>query len=322
MNYITEENSILQALRKKRILIIGGLGFIGRWIIQTALECNAVVTVMDRSRGRLDLSSVEVIPEDVMSSSRLQSIVDNSDFVIHLAGSLGTDSTFADLHVTALNNVVATAKVIECCLKAKRRTLIPTVANDWLNPYTITRRCAADLAIMANAECDGDFRIMKVMNAYGAWQAYSHTHKLIPVLFRQCFLGEEISIYGDGNQCVDLIHARDVADAFLRTCVVDDIPRDRYIEVGTGIPYRVLEVVGFVQDIVGSKAPVRLVGKRRGEPLHAITLATNDYLSTATGFNPQIKLEEGLRDTMQWYQKHPSYLGIRLEQGCWTAEAK
>jgi len=300
----------LSLLADKRLLILGGCGFLGRWVIEAAKSYGAKITVLDNAPSGHEAPPARIIRENLLNSTSLEGLIAESDLVVHLMGTLGTESTFNGLASTMESNVVGTARVIECCLKHGRRAVYPMVGNDWLNPYTISRRCASDLGIMANLESDGDFRILRIMNAYGAWQSYGATHKIIPTFTRQCFLDKTIEIFGDGNQCIDLIHARDVAVAILLACVVNDLPREKFMEVGTGIPYRVIEVAKLILEMTASSAAIHFAGKRKGEPMHSVTLAREDTLRSLTGFEPQTSLEQGLYETLVWYMEHPMFLGI------------
>lgn len=310
MTIIKHTNKILSGFHNKRLVILGGLGFLGRWVTNTALQFGADVIIVDRSNKPSLNADVEVINEDILITQKLEALFKKADFVVHLAGNLGTESTFSNLPKTIEDNVVVTAKVIEACLKVGRRAVFPTVGNDWLNPYTISRKCAADFGIMANLECGGDFRVLKIMNAYGPWQAYNSTRKIIPTFIRQFLLNEPAEIYGDGNQCIDLIHAQDVSVALLLGCLSEKLPIDRYIEVGTSIPYRVIEVAEIIRKLAGSSSRLKFVGKRKGEPMHSVTLAKDDILKRITCFEPEIPLEKGLAETFNWYTKNPSYLEI------------
>jgi UDP-glucose 4-epimerase len=305
-------NEILEKLHNYHLLITGGFGFLGRWVIEVALRSGANIIVLDRAKKAHDLgNSVEIIEKDIISCENLDMIINQCDAVVHLAGSVGTESTFKDLGSTMRDNVVASTKVIESALRSKCRTILPMVGNDWLNPYTISRRCVADLAVMANLECRGSFRVLKIMNAYGPWQSYNCAQKIIPTFIRRCMLNEPIKIFGDGYQCVDLVYAEDVATAILLSCVSENLPNDRYIEVGTGIPHRVREVAEMVKQFMNSKSELIPAGKRSGEPLHCITLARDETLRSAVGFWPTVTLEDGLKRTIEWYSLNPSYLGIR-----------
>lgn len=304
----------LGELRSKRLLVTGGLGFLGRWVTALASEHGAIVSILDRNPSPASLpDAARVVTGDLLTLPDLDEEVQQCDYVVHLAGSLGTESTFSALAETMESNVVGTARIIEACLRSHRRAVYLMVGNDWLNPYTISRRCASDLGIMANLECDGDFRILKTMNAYGPWQAYGGTRKIVPTFIRSCLLDEPIEIFGDGNQCIDLIYARDVAEAILLSCVCDNLPLDRYLEVGAGIPYRVAEVADAIKAMTGSDSELCFAGKRKGEPMHSVTLARDDSLKIQTGFSPSTPLTEGLRQTLDWYLKHPGYLGLSNE---------
>lgn len=304
-------NTILSTLTDKQVLVTGGLGFLGRWITQMLLDRGAHVTILDHSPPTPNEPPVDIIREDLLQSPKLLSAVSQSDFVVHLAGILGTESTFRNLQTTIENNVTVTARIIEFCLQENKRAIYPMVGNDWKNPYTITRTCAADLGIMANVECNGDFRILKTMNAYGPWQRYGRSCKIIPTFIRQCLLNEPIPIYGDGNQRIDLVHARDVAMSMLLCLAVDDLPLDSYIEIGTGIPHRVIDVAHMIKDMCTSTSPIDRKGKRMGEPVPSETLAKDDTLERITGFTPQVSFQEGLVGTHKWYLNHSEeYLGI------------
>ncbi len=300
---------VLESLNGKNILVTGGLGFIGRSVIEVAHSNSATITVLDRSRGQLD-SDICMINDDLLTYDGLDRVVYNSDFIIHLVGSLGTDSTFSHLESTVRDNALASTRLIELLVKYGRRAVFTMVGNDWLNPYTISKKCAADLCLMSNLESKGDIRVLKVMNAYGPRQLYNHTKKIIPSFMRSSLLDQKMDIFGNGEQIIDLIHSKDVATALLLSCLVDELPLNKYIEMGSGSGISVLEVAKLVRKITNSNCKIEFQGKRKGEPLNSKTLMTDLSFLNCTGFSPKIDIHRGLEETYKWYLKNPQFLGI------------
>jgi UDP-glucose 4-epimerase len=307
---MADTNKMLTKLKGKRVLVTGGLGFLGRWVCQLAASQGASVFAFDRGEKE-SIDGVTVFRGDVLSSVKLEMLIDEADIVIHLAGVLGTDSTFNDLLGTVQGNVDVSAKLIQLCARRRRRTLLPTVGNDWANPYTITRQCVDKLCFMANAEMSADFRVAKIMNAYGPWQRFGVSKKIIPSFVHSCIADEPITIYGTGKQIIDLVHAKDVAHGLLLMSLAEEFPADKPVDLGCGGNGRtVIDVAEMIIQLTGANTQINYCAKRRGERLDSITLADTSALHEISGFIPEIILEDGIIETIAWYYEHKNYLAL------------
>jgi UDP-glucose 4-epimerase len=287
-------------------LVTGGSGFLGRWLVRALTHAGIEVTSLDRSATTAE-EGVHGITGDI-NSLDLEPLVNNCDVVVHLAGFLGTESTFASISRAVQDNTVSTARVIEACIECGRRAVFTTVGNDWLNPYTITKQAASELALACNAELHTDFRVVKV--TYGSFQRFGKSRKVVPTFLRALFTGESMPVHGDGEQLIDLIHAADVADALVVAVTDPHFPRDGVVEVGTGEGTSVLDLAHRLAEAATAVATVGYVGRRIGEPVGSRTIALPGYLTGSTRWSPKISLRGGLSETTAWYREHPAYLDL------------
>jgi UDP-glucose 4-epimerase len=223
------------------------------------------------------------------------------DAVIHMAGLLGTSETFDHPQATIRTNVIGTVNVLEAC---RDRPDVPFVGvqtgTPWLSPYAISKRAATDLARGYQRAFGIRTTVMKVFNAYGPRQdGTGPVNKIVPRFAVNALRGEPLPIFGDGSQVIDLVHAEDCAEAFVRA--VEMAPgRGEVIEVGSGTPITVLEVARRVIDIVG-RGELRFLPPRLGEgPEYPVadTALARDLL----GFVPQARLDR-LPATVGWYRE-------------------
>jgi UDP-glucose 4-epimerase len=303
----------LYDLKDKRLLVTGGAGFLGSWVSTLALLHGADVTIYDIKAPVFQTFSpnkihYHYVHENIQHGKKLDKLVKHSDLVIHLAGILGTDSTFNNLTGTLATNVIGSSHLLNACIKYQTPTVIPSVGNGWQNPYTISRECVADLCFMANEEFHSDFRVLRIMNAYGPGQHYNKSKKIIPSFIRHCEKEESIEIFGTGEQTIDLVFAADAATALLLTALSGIFPKHNPVTFGLGKPISVLNAAIKIQRLYEKSVCVSFKGKRQGEPLDSITLSDNSLFKALTGFDPTIDHEQGLSETVQWYKNHKEYL--------------
>jgi UDP-glucose 4-epimerase len=274
----------------KRLAILGGAGFIGRHLAVAARATGAEVVVFDRavSAGEEGMRRIEV--EDLRPAD-----VSGFDRIYHLAGALGTAETFDSLEETLRTNVLGTVAVLRAALAVSTPVTYVTLGNDWLNPYTISKNAAARLCEMFRSEHGLPTQVVVTYNLYGPFQKAVPVRKIVPAILNRLLCGEPVEVHGDGDQIVDLVYAPD----FARELLADDASGS--IHIGTGVPRRVVDVVGLCAQALGiARYEVRHVRARRGEPPHSVSLAPHGYRHIQG-----TPLEDGLAATARWYRDQP-----------------
>lgn len=235
------------------ILVTGGDGWIGSAVRRRLSELDRDSVSFDRTSGN-----------DVRDPDDVAAAVKSVDYVIHLAGVLGTHELFDRPQTAVEVNVLGTLNVIEACATQGVGLTMITIPD--VNPslYAATKFCGQRMANVYAQSHGLHVNFVRAFNVYGPGQAVGdgHPQKIVPTFATRAWAGEPIPVWGDGRLWVDLVHVDDVADVLVRATEVGTL---RTIDAGTGHRQRVIEVAGLVNEIAGSQAGILLLPPRVGE---------------------------------------------------------
>lgn len=271
-----------------RIAVTGGGGFIGAATIAQAKALGHDAWRFDRADGNNVLG-------DLFN-------LDGADAVIHLAGALGTHELFDNPEMAVQVNVSGTLRILNWCRAHDARYVGITMPDSsWANVYQATKLCAMRLATAWHRNFGVPVSHVRAFNAYGPGQKYGpgHPQKIIPTFSKQGWAGEAITIWGSGNQTVDLVHADDVGKMLADATVFAD---DEILDAGTGTAVTVNMVAGFVRRVTGNRSEIIHLPMRRGEEPETSIVAKGDGWNQV-GWKPLFEWER-LKETINWYKDH------------------
>lgn len=316
-----------------KVMVTGASGFIGGHVIDNLLARGLEVVAFDRfQKGELLRPGVFRFLGDTRDETSVTEAVAVCDGVIHLAGVLGTSETIDNPVPAVETNIRGSLNVFQAVRQYHKRAVYITVGNYWFNnTYSITKTTAELLAWMFNREHGTKIAVVRALNAYGPRQKALPVRKIMPNFIGQALRGEPITVYGDGEQVMDMIHVEDVADILVRALLVS---HDQYsylpergvdnlvkFEAGTGRETTVNDIANMVLDAVaiygGDRGTIEHVEMRGGEPPRSVVVG--DPATLAPLFNGErrdldgkmlveprhsslITLEEGIEGTVAWYR--------------------
>ena len=326
-----------EAYRGKRVLITGGLGFIGSNIAQKLVHYGARITIVDSLDPHYggNLANVAEIRDEVTlcvgdyrDQSLMKSLVGDSDVIFNLAAQVSyIDSAripFDDLDL----NCRGTLQLLELCRElnpddrvvfASSRLVLGKVVShpvredhptEPLSLYGV-HKLAAEKYHRLYADVYGiRTAVLRITNPYGERQQLKHSKYSLPGWFMRLALeGKPVKIFGDGSQRRDYLYATDLADAFLAVGFAAAAPGELFnCGFGRSVPFR--EMVETV---------VRVLGKGTIEhvpwPPDYERVETGDVdfdvgkLRRMTGWNPSVSLEEGIERMSRYFATRlPLYL--------------
>lgn len=298
------------------MMVTGASGFIGGHVVDALLARGDTVLAFDHRQPYGSRPGVEQFLGDVRDPTSVHEAVAVSDGVIHLSGVLGTSETIDNPGPSVDTNIVGGLNVFQAIRQYHRRAVYITVGNYWfLNSYSITKTTAEQLAWMFNREHGTEIAVVRALNAYGPRQKAAPVRKIMPNLVLPALRGEPLTIYGDGEQVMDMVHVRDVADVLVRALVTDhgmyrpDPKRNAdnpcKFEAGTGRPTTINDVAAAVLAEVGGGL-VEHVPMRGGEPPRSVVVGDPNTLRPLYGGRVPdlVTLEDGVAETVEWYRAH------------------
>ncbi|CAL9366503.1 NAD-dependent epimerase/dehydratase family protein [Streptomyces sp. enrichment culture] len=288
-------------------LVTGAVGFIGSYVVEALTAQGRNVIAFDRRA----CPGIETILGDVRDPAAVTDAMAHADSWIHLAGVLGTQETIANPLPAAETNILGGLNVLQAAAQYELPGVNIAVGNWWENnTYSISKSTSERFAAMYRTYRNLPVTVVRALNAYGPRQTVaapfgpSKVRKIMPSFICRALTGAPIEVYGDGQQIMDMIHVRDVADILVRALTHTETYGgiDAVLEAGTGRRTSVLDIAQTVIKEAGS-GQITHLPMRPGETAGAVVLgspATLDLLSP----QPLTPFEDGVAETVAWYREH------------------
>jgi UDP-glucose 4-epimerase len=318
------------AWRGARVLITGGLGFIGSNLAIRLVQQGAEVTLVDAMipeyGGNLHniapvAKAVRVNFGDICDRHAMDWLVRGQDFVFHLAGQVSHVMSLTDPYPDIEYNIKGTAVVMEAVRRFSPRarviftgtrgqygpaTRLPVSEEAPTNPkglYEISN-LTAEKIIQVYDQIHGIHTVLlRLTNVYGPRAQMKHSHYGVANWFVRLAIDDAtIRVFGDGQIRRDFLYVDDCVDALL-LCALADQVRGEVLNVGIDRPTTFLELVQTLLDVAGS-------GRWEFAPFTPERKAQEpgDFYSDISkirrlvGWEPKTSLKDGLRRTLEYYR--------------------
>ena len=315
------------SLQRKKVLVIGGAGFIGSHVVDELLkeDVKEVLIYDNFCRGtRENLKEALKDPRcsifedggDILRYDTLVKAMIDMDCVVHLAAlwllhcQKYPESAF-EVNVKGTFNVLRACS--EMCVERLVYSSSASVYGDAIeepmteeHPYNnwtfygATKIASEHLFKAYHNQYGLDGACLRYMNVYGPRQGYGGAYTaLIMKVLDLIERGEAPFVYGDGSQAYDFVYVKDVARA--NVLALKASGTFGFYNVGTGIKISVLEVVKQIFRIIGS--PERIDYKPAGQTFVTNRVGSTEKALRDLGFRHMVRLEEGLKELIEWRKK-------------------
>ena len=318
--------------RGRRVLVTGGLGFIGSNLARRLVDLGADVLLVDSlipgyGGNLFNIAGLEgrlhVNVADVREASSMNYLVQGREVIFNLAGQVSHIDSMRDPHTDLEINCRSQLTLLEACRvfnpSAKvvyagtrqiygRPDRLPVDESQLVRPTDINginKAAGEHYHLVYN----NVFRVracsLRLTNVFGPRQLISHSRQgFIGWFIRLALEGREIKVFGDGSQIRDFVHVDDVAEAFLLAGAADACNGDVF-NVGGREPVTHLELVRLLLEEAG-RGTMRLVDWPDEQRRIDIGSFYSDFSKFArtTGWQPQVGLRVGLRQTLAYYREH------------------
>jgi len=313
----------------RRALVTGATGIIGSCLVHELLrlECHVVALVQDLDpQSELcrsgDINRVSVVNGSLDDFSTLQRAIGGKevDVVFHLGAQtiVGHAQKFPLL--TFESNVRGTYNLMEACrLQGESAPRVVIASSDKAygeastlpytedmplngrNPYDASKACADIIAQSFQHTYGLHAAIIRCGNVFGGGDL--NWSRIVPGTIRSLMRKEQPIIRSDGSYLRDYIYVGDVAQAYIRAveCLDDASVKGAAFNISNESPVSVLELVQAIQKIMGCEhlEPV-ILNSAHGEIKDQYLSATK--AKELLGWKPIYDLDQGLTETVQWYQ--------------------
>jgi len=324
--------------RRRRVLITGGLGFIGSNLARALVDLDADVLLVDSliqdSGGNpFNIAGIEPLVRvniaDVRQSSTMQALVRDRDVIFNLAGQVSHIDSMRDPHTDLEINCRSQLTILEACRLRNPETKVvfagtrqiygrpdrlPVDESHLVRPTDINginKAAGENYHLVYNNIFGIRACSLRLTNVYGPRQLIRHNRQgFIGWFIRLALEGGEIQIYGDGSQIRDFVYVTDVADAFLRAGASDAVNGDVF-NVGGREPTTHRDLVAMLIETAG-RGSMRYVAwpeDQKRIDIGSFYTDSSKFERTA-GWRPTVGLRTGLADTLDYYRdRMDRYIG-------------
>jgi UDP-glucose 4-epimerase len=287
----------------RQVFVTGGTGFIGRALVRELLDDgDYVITFSRHTESPITHPNLEHYYGDIMDKTSMAAYLVNTDVIYHLAGVLGTHTSFEYMRKITDVNIIGTLNVLEIAKEiGVPKVVSPGKPNVWLNPYSVTKQAAEDYGKIYDKYFGLNVYLPKWFNVYGPAQTLE-TQKAVPVFIYNSLQGDPIPIFGDGTQTGDFIYVTDAARGIIELEKHGE-SHGQVIDIGTGVPTSVNDLANLIIELTGSKSKLQYLPMRLGEAEHTLLHADTTYMESEVGFKCKKELREGLETTIEWYKE-------------------
>lgn len=307
-----------------RILVTGGAGFIGRWVVKCLLGDGHQVWVLDNlSNGsRENLLEFERIPNfrgltagDIQNKKMVEELFDHNRFELcyHLAAKINVQESIDEPEATFQSDVAGTFHVLEACRKRRTKMIFMStcmvydrallsggIDESWptkpASPYAGSKIAGENLVLSYFFAFGLPVVVIRPFNTYGPFQKSTGEGGVISIFVKKNLLGETLNIYGDGKQTRDLLYVEDCA-RFVVAAGYSDKVNGEIVNAGLG---QDISINDLAKLIASDKSKIKHVPHIH--PQSEIPKLLCDYTKAKAllGWEPEVTLEEGIRRTRDW----------------------
>lgn len=319
-----------QKLRNKKVLITGGLGFIGSNIAHRCVAFGAEVTLLDACTGPygwnheniLEIKDqVTFVKGNILDRPLLNSLVENKDIIFHMAAQVGREISMEDPQLDANVNCTGTLNVLEACRtqahmpkivfagsrgQVGEPVYLPVDEKHPDNPtdiYGINKLAAEKYCMLYHHVYDLPVVSLRLNNVYGPrCQMHANFYGILNWFMSNAMQNQLITVYGKGSQTRDYVYIDDVVDAFIRAAIVVETSGEVYY-IGSGVETIFIDMVQAVVQAVGKGEIVHIPFPESREKIDITKfVVSTEKFHQATGWTSAVDLKTGVEQTFAFYK--------------------
>lgn len=306
-------------------IVTGGAGFIGSTLVRSLIEAGHHVRVIDNlSSGKRDniagLNSVDLCVADLRNPAAFEKYLEPGAPVFHLAAIPSVPRSVSDPVPSHESNINATFNLLQACVARKTGRVVYAASSSAygdtevlpktesmrpmpLSPYAM-QKLAGEYYCSVFTKCYGLETVsLRFFNVFGPRQDPSSPYSGVLSIFLNCLIDQKApTIFGDGEQSRDFTFVEDVADLVIKASKAPvEVVSGNVYNAGNGQSFTLNQTWKMLCDMRGLWIEPNYGPPRAGDVRHSLadtTAAVRDL-----GHAPRFSFEEGLRRTLDWYEK-------------------
>lgn len=306
------------------VLVTGGTGFIGRWVVKRLLQDNHQVWILDNlANSKIvnidEFSKISNFKKFILGDIKDEQLLDHIfqthqfDICYHLAASINVQDSIDDPKTTFENDTIGTFNLLERCRKHRVKMVFmstcmvydcasnPTGISETdpikpASPYAGAKIAAENMVLSYYYAYDLPVVVVRPFNTYGPFQKTGGEGGVVAIFINNKLDEKPLSIYGNGTQTRDLLYVEDCAE-FVVTAGYSEKANGHIINAGTGRDISINELALLIS---GNPSTIQHV--QHIHPQSEIQKLLCNYLKAKNLLNwePKFSLEEGIKKTEEW----------------------
>lgn len=325
----------MNTFKGKKVLVTGGLGFVGSNLCIKLVEFGAEVLIVDNMLPREggNLFNIEPVKDkvkinisDIRNATSMNHLVKGMDYIFHIAGqvnhvdsvknplndlSINVEGTLIIMEALRMEN--PDAKVIFTGTRGEYGSSLklPVAESHAINPigiYAITNFAAERIVLTYHNLHNIKSVCLRITNTYGPRHQMAHDeYGVFNWFIRRAMDNEIIPLFGDGRILRDYLYIDDLTESLVSTALSDNVYGEVY-NIGTGVPLSFIDL---------AKKIIEISGKGKVDYTEFTTerkaLEPGDYyaditkIKNAISWQPKTSLEEGIRKTIEYYKENKKH---------------
>ena len=313
-----------------RLLVTGGAGFIGsnfvRRIVDGTFSGISQVTVLDKLTYAGTLKNLEMLPEnsfefirgDISDPGLVSDLVKRNDAIVNFAAESHVDRSITGARDFIETNILGVQNLLAAALTNEVKTFVQISTDEvygtiskgsWdedfpllpNSPYSASK-ASADLICRSYYRTFGmDVRVTRCSNNYGPYQ---FPEKIIPLFITNLIEDKKVPLYGKGLNVRDWLHVDDHCQGIFAVLTAGK-PGNIY-NIGGGRELTNRELTDLIlRKFSRDESSIEYVADRLGHDLRYSV--SHEKIARELGYQPKIKFEEGLEQTIEWYKNNESW---------------
>jgi nucleoside-diphosphate-sugar epimerase len=310
------------------ILLTGCAGFIASKVGELLLKANNKVIGIDNLNNYYDVRlkkwRLDRLSEyknfffkklDITDLNQIESVFQKNKFdaIINLAARAGVRYSVENPWIYMDTNIIGTLNLLDLCRKYNIKkfvlastssiygeTDLPFIEDKKtdcpLSPYAASKKGAEAICYTYHYLYGIDISIPRYFTVYGPAGRPDMSYFIFT---KKIKAGEEITVYGDGNQERDFTYIDDIAIGTIATLKLRGF---QIINLGKDHPVKLKYIIKLIEDILEKKAKIKYLPRHPADV--TATWANINKAKTILSWNPKIDIEDGIQKTVNWFEEN------------------
>ena len=302
-----------------KVLVTGGAGFIGTNLTLDLLSSGYEVKVFDDLSTGLKANipkDAEFVNASILESSQIEKAIEDCEVVVHLGARGSVPRSIKDPIATHNVNATGTLNVLEAARNSQCHYIFSSSSSVYgsnmilpknedmvlrpITPYAASKMSGEALSLGYAKSYGLAVSTFRFFNIFGPWQRPDHEYAaVLPKWISKCIKGDEIEIFGDGEQTRDFTSVGTVV-SIIKNCISEKVLHPEPVNLAYGNNISLNQVIHLLKNSFPD-LKVKYLSPREGDVLHS---KNDPKLVRLLYPNVNVeKFETSLQETIDWFKE-------------------